>query len=484
MEKFVIVWPSKLLKEQLYKNTLAIFFDDDGWWVYCVDSKVRKLITIDLNSDANHNYPYLPFIRSKLNWWSPVWNRWIGFADEYELLRSHSIFIIAQIYKGIKIFNIKFAIFNTGVPHHYDSSIFSIACEISKIKQVYLYAIFDGSLLPILQDGDIRTRSIINIKINSNTFENGLENFINRLHNNELLPGTRKLKPINSYFYLSILHLLKFLFIKKLSSLKFFLLHLKYKKKTWSQPSDYRFSGHIRIFKNQKEFLSFYTKNQLSTSEIDTLFKDATPKILIAAHYQPEATSFPEGGTYFNHLEIALALRGLDYIDDILYKEHPASWLYTDNIVGPTRVGLWRSVEYLKDLLNVGCKLLPSNFLLSNDIHNNKCFLPITITGTIAIERSLLGLHTIVTGEPWYKGLPGTIRFDEIKSLNIIPREWVEHNKDIAMNAKSFLLDKLSNHTMINQPGIGSGIPLTDSTSKDEFILNYNNLINSLLNPT
>ena len=46
---------------------------------------------------------------------------------------------------------------------------------------------------------------------------------------------------------------------------------------------------------------------------------------MIAAHFQPEATSFPEGENYYNHISINRKLRSLGYKEEIFYKEHPAS---------------------------------------------------------------------------------------------------------------------------------------------------------------
>ena len=48
-------------------------------------------------------------------------------------------------------------------------------------------------------------------------------------------------------------------------------------------------------------------------------------------------------------------------------------------------------------------------------------FIPITISGTIAMERAFNGLHTIVSGDIWYLKMPGVIHLDQItdfESLN------------------------------------------------------------------
>ena len=46
-----------------------------------------------------------------------------------------------------------------------------------------------------------------------------------------------------------------------------------------------------------------------------------------------------------------------------------------------------------------------------------KNFIPITINGSIAIERALMGYSTIYCGNVVWKGMPGTIHIDKIKNL-------------------------------------------------------------------
>jgi hypothetical protein len=225
----------------------------------------------------------------------------------------------------------------------------------------------------------------------------------------------------------------------------------------------------MRIIKKQTEFIKTYEASAIGESELYAYQNLDGPKLVIAASYQPEATSFPEGGHAFNHIDIALSLRIKGYKDHLFYKEHPGSWLYLDNIIGLTRVGLWRSADYVDKLRALGCLFLPKDFNLSTDSKSSSWYLPVTITGTIAIERALAGLHTIVTGEPWFKGLPGTISLSEIETLQSIDKRWVEQDIGIATAAKKFLNDMLTGKTLINVPGIGTGRPMTDERSKEEF---------------
>ena len=72
----------------------------------------------------------------------------------------------------------------------------------------------------------------------------------------------------------------------------------------------------------------------------------------------------------------------------------------------------------------------------------------LTISGSIAIERSLLGLKTIYTGYPWWKGMPGTIHINEIKSLNKLPDKYFNKSNTIKKDAKKFICSKLNYNTI------------------------------------
>ncbi len=129
-----------------------------------------------------------------------------------------------------------------------------------------------------------------------------------------------------------------------------------------------------------------------------------------------------------------------------------------DRIVGLTKVGIYRSLSYLNDLTALGCIYLDKNFKLSINNDQTRWYLPVTITGTLAIERSLAGLHTIVVGRPWYLGMPGVIHIDELTDLRLIPQDWTVPDSRIASDTKEFIIAILDNKTISNAPGIGTGI--------------------------
>ena len=251
-------------------------------------------------------------------------------------------------------------------------------------------------------------------------------------------------------------------------------MHIK-KNKNWSNDfTPIGFFQDISISLQQRGYLESYK------SSIKKIHKTHTTRLIITAHYQPEATSYPEGGECPDHIEIALSLKSKGYKGEILYKEHPATNFYTDNIIGSTRVGLHRSKKYYNTLNKIGCLFVSDDTKLSLDKGGCEWYIPITISGTIAIERALSGLHTIITGEPWFKDMPGVINLSDLTSLETIDSEWSIPNENIEKAAIEFLKNILSNKTILNYPGVGTGIKLFEKNQKNIFLKEFESLVQGL----
>jgi hypothetical protein len=465
-----IAFVSKKVEKIFNKNTDVIFIDDHGFWGCSNDSSERILLPT-----IQHNFFSEAFsvdvARRYLNWYMPLWARWIPQADQYEKKKEQSLVSIYNIFVMLNYYKINSVIFHTGVAHGVNDIFLSIACRLKKIKQIYLYGqVINGRLLPILQSDDIKTRIPLNIEVSSFKFDKSIYEFIDRKIL-ELLPATAISldfwKKSLLFVFIFILRREIFSIIKKINFTKgllpsSFIVASKIDK--------YSFFEDLRIVNNQRLYIKALLKEIISDKELNILRSSNKPKLLIAAHYQPEATSFPEGDDYYSNIDIVFAIRNKKYNDQILYKEHPGTFLYLCKIVGLTKVGIHRSPVYLGLLKDLGCKFLPSNYHLS--INNDfNWYVPVTITGTIAIERALMGLHTIYTGVPWYKGMPGTIYINEIKSLEEIPIEWTKCDPLIQSNAKNFLENKLNNKTIANISGISTGVPDNAKESEKDFEL-------------
>ena len=200
--------------------------------------------------------------------------------------------------------------------------------------------------------------------------------------------------------------------------------------------SNHKLLRFIKDIFSQKSFLTMY-KNISKVNVNEYLGKQR--KIIIVAHSQPEASTVPMGGNYSSHINLILKLRSLGISDKIFYKEHAVSKIYFDTKLGPTGIGGYRSKQYLETLYSLGVKFVPID---ESDLRKNNNWI-ITITGTVAIERSLVGLKTIVAGNPWFEGLPGTIPIDQVTKdlLNTDPNDDLTNVSKKAMDFLSNIMD-------------------------------------------
>ncbi|MBI96486.1 hypothetical protein CL656_05015 [bacterium] len=399
-------------------------------------------------------------IRKEINNYSTMWTRWVGTSYKHEIFREKTSILVYKIILTLESLNIKCMVFHTSVPHHYDTFCLHTACSLLNIPTIFLYPMEIGydtstltgnSLLPIRHNGDIFSREPLGYIINKKDYKSEINNFIIKTLENSSnkvrVYGDSIISNLTTNFCFSLISLfyleLKYLYIK-ISRRK-----PKYFYK------DYSILNKLNILFNQKEYLKLYKKYQFNTLNL----KDKGPLLIIYSHYQPEATSMPEGGDFISHIDIILAIRSKGYLKKLYYKEHIGSQEYISEIAGKivdiTRVGLHRSKEYLDSLLDLECTLLDPKLRIDINHLNKSKYIPVTIGGSIALERSLLGLKTIVCGQPWFKNMPGVIHIDEIDSLEEIDPEWTIPSELIANQAFSWLDNTISNKTITNALSIG-----------------------------
>lgn len=368
---------------------------------------------------------------------------------------------------------------HTGIAHHIDTVIFEIACEQAGIQIVYLYPeSITGRLIPLETSGNMSTRKLLNLTISKFNYTKALLKYIENSQKSLPPKITQPVKPIKTSFLFAIYLIGKLSIRAVISQLIKSLFQKTFYKITAKKPNDifkqFRNDYYLRNIKQiiqQRSALIFMKRNIADQATISRVLTKNTPKLLIAAHFQPEATSFPEGWEFANHIDLVLKLRSLGNKEIILYKEHYASELYSDLITNQlTRVGMSRSENYFKQLQKMDCIFIAKNFNLATTNPFFETFLPVTITGSIAIERSLQGLHTIVAGYPWFKNLPGVLPLSEIQSLKSIKKKWVTPDPLLAEKAFKFIEENFNGKSIINYPGIGTAMPLMHR--KDKIIWN------------
>lgn len=387
-----------------------------------------------------------------------TWQRWLSsWQDEIGKYRDLKD-IVFKIYNWLKIKNISEIIFWTSAPHHVDTSLIEIAARLNNIKTLFFYyeEIFTGNYLPMY-----RKEFKFNYKLNKEfqapveTCELYVRKFLTRVQRGAKANWIPKDLYFKKNFSISILYLLTW-HLKKLFSRNF----IPYKNlKEINLIEDLIF-----IIKQNNYLIKLKKEHNINKKKLTS--KDNS--VVIYAHYQPESTTLSEGGDFSDQIKIVDYLKFSGYTGDLYFKEHSSSFLYLDKIIGPTRVGLWRNNNFFKKLKNKEVKVILDDASLNNKI-------VITCTGSIALERSINGLKTIICGYPWYGNIPGVVRIENVKwdskeelnKLTGYSKEIKKESFNYISNLLSFSLSS-SNKKDIFKNEFSSMIEYIDNILRDE----------------
>lgn len=466
----VLFFPDKLTKKIFIKNKEIIFFDSYGFYKYDNNKKPRSLFVPSIdqkNFDIFKNFSEVELITT-IRSWGPVLSREIDRGDQFELEIRNILIKFYEISSFLIRERVNLVIMFTASPHHISSLLFDLACRKNKIKLIYLEnlnSILNDSpnlLVPFLHNNKFMERKALNINLSNFDISNELNKIIKNL---ELWGKTKSIKipHVDEYFYsknylLSSVRIFIHYFYLKLRRM------LNFLPKKYFDFEEYSVLTYLKQTFSQYKSIVYY-KNKFSSSF--SIKKNDKKKLLIVANYQPEGTSYPEGKENNNHIDIISKIRRKGYKDIIYYKEHYDSQFFYLDVIQSTKVGIARSEKYYQDLEKLGCKFLPFNFSLQNKEYRDN-FLPITICGTIAVERSLLGYSTIYCGYPWYKGLPGTHHIDNI-DLKKINKKIFKKDIKLKKNSFNFLKKLINNKTIVNYPGTGGVKKMISNKNEKEY---------------
>ncbi len=475
--RILFYYPQKPVIEMFKNDKRVIFMDNYG--LYEFKNGVKKNFYL---KEANFKYfkkTNFPNILKKINSWIPVWSR---FNDDghfyyhnfrkilYNYIKIHSFFKKSKINKVVMF---------TYASHNLRSLLIDLVCAETKIKQLFF---FDSGMLPgneknlvtgIVQKYDFKNRNFINFKLNHFNINNHFSNF-----KTETLEKTKNnFDQYKSYFYLtnfSYNFYLSFVYTFLFYSLENFKIRIKkiFSDSLFIDIHRYSTLNHLRVLYSQKKALQFYKKNEIDTINF---IKKKDNKLIIAASIQPEASSFPESADWNHMFDILLEIRRLGYKKKIFYKEHPVIKTYTDKITKHSRKGISRNVEYYQYFKNLECSFLKLDFnLLEKKIMENSVIF--AMGSTLCVERSILGYKSIYFGNPWWKGLPGTIHISKLKSLSNIDY-LCGYDKKIEISAEKFLKKKLNYKLFENNIGLHALASKIKSRNSKKFKDTINKLI-------
>ena len=386
-----------------------------------------------------------PHIISKLKNLSPIFSRHYDDLPLMELHYRKIAFTILQLATYLKPKQIDIILFPFSANHWIEGFVLEIAGELLDSKIIFLYPTYiDYKLLPLVQTKGIESRKILSHNFSNNCIS---DDTLIRIQATSRTQGYAKME--NNTFWWEIKT--KLLYVLYFSKTYFVKQSKKIVVCKSEKNREIKKSSLVTEFNILKEQI-IATKYFLKTVQIDSTklvtqiqkneFIDLP--IVIFAHYQPEASSFPEGGVNANHIDMVVKLRSGGYSGDLFYREHPylIASIYSVKKY-PTRIGVARSIEYYEQLRTLGCRFI-------NDVpFDDKDYVALTCTGTIALERSLRGFKSIVAGHPWFKGLPGTISLENFL-YNSTEKKLFFNQKNVATTAFNFLKSRLDNRLLDN----------------------------------
>lgn len=478
MSEILLIEPYPFLSNEYRSNNkFAIYVEKSitywsGYAPQTVAITYPDTIPFDLNIDE---------IKAKIHWTMPLWFRWMGQVDRYEDFQHTCLLFVVCLAQKMRELGVKSVVFFTGVAHHIEYSLIEAACQIAGAQQIYLYPMpFCASpsrLLPVVQHASIRDRSILAVNVS----DKQLRDEVVAYRDNHLAAKPPQLNEKIDRVATSYGYALARVAIFGAKAIAKAILRRNggLDRHPIDERKDYDAVSILRIVRYQKRALEHYLSNMLDEVAVDHLVEAEGALPILYAHYQPEASTFPEGGDYPTHLDVVIAIRKQGYHGKILYKEHPGSWIYYSQIVGFSRVGLCRSIEYYRQLAALGCVFVPPTYKLTEP-RSRKLF-PVTVTGSIGIERSMVGLATCCAGIPWFRGAPGihdlVETFGEDGVFYNRQRWQIESTDGVAWFDRA-----LSMRTINNYPGIGTGVSSGSAMDKAEFLSEFGNLMQQLNN--
>lgn len=465
---------SRILLIEPYEFLSSQYSDKDGYVIYA--KKAIVYWTEGEYQSCEIGYPDavtasidLEAIKAKIAWNAPLWSRWMGQADRYEDYRQSCLLFVVRFVQVLHELDVKSVVFFTGVAHHIEYSLIEAACQVAGAQQIYLYPMpfftAPSRLLPLVQNDSIRDRRILGVEVSSK----GARDEIVAYRDNHLAARPPQLNEKIDLVATSYPHALRQVAIFGLKAMAKAILRrgIDAGRHPIDARQDYDCLSILRLIRHQKTALDYYLSTMLDEATVDHLVEAEGPLPILYAHYQPEASTFPEGGDYANHLDVVIAMRRLGYLGKILYKEHPGSWIYYSRVVGFSRVGLCRSVEYYRQLAALGCVFVSPAYKLRD--HRLQQLFPVTITGSVGVERSMVGLATCCAGLPWFKGVPGVYNLAETFGEGGVFFNRQRWQLD-PMLGVAWFDQALSRRTLNNYPGIGTGVAFGAPTEMAEFL--------------
>lgn len=182
-------------------------------------------------------------------------------------------------------------------------------------------------------------------------------------------------------------------------------------KSAWINSTLTNYTSAILRLRNIDEYADALKKYE--TAEIDFTKKF----IYFPLHLQPELTTTPLGGQYYDQVN------ALEKLSEMLPEDF---YIYIKE--NPKQNELMRPKEFLARMMSVKNAIMVPIRTNTYDLTKN-CQFVATITGTAGWEAITGGKNVLTFGYAWYNSLPGVFKFDKTKNISEILEYKIDHNK-------------------------------------------------------
>lgn len=190
---------------------------------------------------------------------------------------------------------------------------------------------------------------------------------------------------------------------------------------------------------NRKPFLHEHRVDRRKKSLID-MYRSAITEVdlekkfvYVPLHYEPEKTSNPDGGCFYNAYDMIMWLRSFVPNDIlIVLKEHYSQ--FTNKLYGYRGRSplFYSSISTLNNVFFVDTSI-PSSELISKSV-----FIA-TQTGTSALEAALMQKKSLVFGSPWFLGAPNIYKYNHFDCFESLCSEVVNDKESVEKYLLSFV---------------------------------------------
>lgn len=187
--------------------------------------------------------------------------------------------------------------------------------------------------------------------------------------------------------------------------------------------------------------------------------------VFFPLHYEPEKTSNPDGGDYYNSYEAIMAIR--DFVPQhipIYIKEHITQFHHKYNGYLGRSPYFYRAISNLPNMKFVDSNV-PARGLIEGSM------LTVSQTGTASLEAACIGKKSMVMGDVWFSSLPNVFRFREVDDFELLMKERCFGKEDVVEEAIRWIRAHC-----VNGYVTGSFIRMHNNKFQDKVYLNNNDV--------